>query len=862
MRVEVVAPVPTDIDNEVVAESLSRTTTPLPTESMFPTTSPKSDHSESSPARKRARTDNTSSEHQLKKTRLSDPTPKITDRYIPQPINQTHLHSNGLLFTHEEIQKILAQYNQGKSLNTKIRDSALPYHATLVENPGNHNKAYLVINYRNTEDDSSLFSSKDKTQKSGVLAEGGMGHVRLTQVVEVDKVGDDWALIDNFDYHFGVRKVSKKELNANTKESIRDEALNTKLLGMHPDDFPILSFSQGYKDILILPFLPGQDLFYWMEKDLLTADEKNSIILQTLHHLQFIHNLGYVHRDIKPENIMVWRDDSTQQIRAKIVDYGLAKFHTEIHAPLKGTREYMPKELLRNTRTVQSFSSDIYALGGIAKCMLNAFKAYNEGERPHYIDEEENLPDYVTLEELPLFRFSNKLLNYNYLTKLSAIELTTCINQEKDNFIKDAEEKPNTLSTEHSREIILDLFNSGDIDLNTKISRRKEGATSPYDELNLKFSCTVIEYPTDPNLGYMLVYQQDLKQEWGMYSAKDLNQSGGVKAEDDITYHRSVKVFPLKKKDDEWVEDPDYLPTILARKVEHEGNDKLNFKHEVDAINTLRTYGSAIYYLSNGKQNILLPVHPGETLYAYTGLDRPLLSSFELVNIIEQLITQVADMHQKGWVHRNIKLENIYLTADKSHTIELHGFDAARKLGDLKKAKFRGALENMPLESLLGKHADKQNATEDWYQVGAVIKSLFTWIATDKENNLEYNTYFSRKADRAVNLYDFLESYELCETEADLEPIFNFANRLMQYEENLKCAGPTASDDSVKELASFFVDFWKHQKNQFENFEEIQKNKFSFVEPTAKAQPQPQPAQSKNSSAALPQTVISPYPGN
>ena len=61
----------------------------------------------------------------------------------------------------------------------------------------------------------------------------------------------------------------------------------------------------GEVDIAILQYYSDGNLWQLMKSRKLTIQEKESVLLQILDGIQFLHHRGIVHRDLKPENILI-----------------------------------------------------------------------------------------------------------------------------------------------------------------------------------------------------------------------------------------------------------------------------------------------------------------------------------------------------------------------------------------------------------------------------------------------------------------------------------------------------------------------------------------------------------------------------
>lgn len=121
---------------------------------------------------------------------------------------------------------------------------------------------------------------------------------------------------------------------------------------------------------IVMEYVDGYPLAHLPEDEILSLDEKTSILKQLCLALQYAHQNGIVHRDIKPENVIVFRNEQNN-IKVKLIDFGIAKQLNNEEAmtltstgELFGTPAYMsPEQCMGLEATKQS---DIYSLGCIA----------------------------------------------------------------------------------------------------------------------------------------------------------------------------------------------------------------------------------------------------------------------------------------------------------------------------------------------------------------------------------------------------------------------------------------------------------------------------------------------------------------
>tara|TARA_Y100000996_G_scaffold414869_1_gene407138 strand:+ start:127 stop:1035 length:909 start_codon:yes stop_codon:yes gene_type:complete len=174
---------------------------------------------------------------------------------------------------------------------------------------------------------------------------------------------------------FVVAKVLNNVLSDKDKMLVlREIEIMTKL--HHPNIVQFL----GYIDdpfILIMEYIPNNDLLEHINKKSLKLREKKTIMRDILQGLGYIHNrrpYSLIHRDIKPTNILL-----TNSKVAKITDFGLSKLinqntltdsinsNVNLNNDLScdvGTERYMAPEILNNVNNTQYTNKvDIYSCG-------------------------------------------------------------------------------------------------------------------------------------------------------------------------------------------------------------------------------------------------------------------------------------------------------------------------------------------------------------------------------------------------------------------------------------------------------------------------------------------------------------------
>lgn len=132
----------------------------------------------------------------------------------------------------------------------------------------------------------------------------------------------------------------------------------------------------GMGRCIVMEWIDGTTLQRWIDKRALTShaththhrsqepDEGESIFLQLLDAVSYVHAKQVVHRDLKPSNIMIAYNGS----HVKLIDFGLAD--TDSYAVLKqpaGTPSYMSPEQKKSRQA--NLRNDIYSLGCILEQM-------------------------------------------------------------------------------------------------------------------------------------------------------------------------------------------------------------------------------------------------------------------------------------------------------------------------------------------------------------------------------------------------------------------------------------------------------------------------------------------------------------
>lgn len=135
---------------------------------------------------------------------------------------------------------------------------------------------------------------------------------------------------------------------------------------VHIHDFGILEHGQPY---IVMDYLRGESLSHLLKrKGKLPPDVAVDLLSQIAGALMHAHAQNVCHRDLKPGNIMIETDDSSHQMRAFIVDFGIAKAVADSSsARLTATGEIVGSPLYMSPEQARGMSadvrSDLYSLG-------------------------------------------------------------------------------------------------------------------------------------------------------------------------------------------------------------------------------------------------------------------------------------------------------------------------------------------------------------------------------------------------------------------------------------------------------------------------------------------------------------------
>jgi Tol biopolymer transport system component/tRNA A-37 threonylcarbamoyl transferase component Bud32 len=208
-----------------------------------------------------------------------------------------------------------------------------------------------------------------------LLGAGGMGEVYRATDTRIDRTV--------------AIKVLRRDLSDNPelKQRFEREAKAVSSL-QHPYICTLHDIGQQDGiDYLVMEFLEGQTLADRLAKGPLPTDQVLRYAIQIADALDKAHRTGITHRDLKPGNIMLTKSG------AKLLDFGLAKFHGKTSGPLSdltsvpterqsitaegtiiGSFQYMAPEQLEGG--VVDPRTDIFAFGAVVYEMATGKRAF------------------------------------------------------------------------------------------------------------------------------------------------------------------------------------------------------------------------------------------------------------------------------------------------------------------------------------------------------------------------------------------------------------------------------------------------------------------------------------------------------
>jgi serine/threonine protein kinase len=158
----------------------------------------------------------------------------------------------------------------------------------------------------------------------------------------------------------------------------------------HDHILPLLEFGEEQGRLFIVtPYIAGGTLAQRIERGPLSLAEVHELFSALVRAVAYLHKRNIVHRDLKPGNILLDKEEDSDRIYVRLIDFGIATAQgLPSSASLTaaegefGTAAYMAPE---RKRGVSAPSNDIYSLGVILYLMLT-------GSLPGYAEDIQGLP--------------------------------------------------------------------------------------------------------------------------------------------------------------------------------------------------------------------------------------------------------------------------------------------------------------------------------------------------------------------------------------------------------------------------------------------------------------------------------------
>ncbi|HLP87192.1 MAG TPA: serine/threonine-protein kinase [Nostocaceae cyanobacterium] len=198
--------------------------------------------------------------------------------------------------------------------------------------------------------------------------EGGFGRTYLAE--DIDKL-NELCVVKQLAPKFQGTWSQRKAM-----ELFADEAKRLQELGEHSQIPTLIAyFEQDNCWYLVQQFIDGNNLFKELQiRKVYKEGDIQSILLDLLPVLKFIHDQGVIHRDIKPENIIRRKVDG----RLTLIDFGSSKLLTTTVKKKSGTsigsHGYSPIEQIRDGKAYPA--SDLFSLGATCFHLLTGISPF------------------------------------------------------------------------------------------------------------------------------------------------------------------------------------------------------------------------------------------------------------------------------------------------------------------------------------------------------------------------------------------------------------------------------------------------------------------------------------------------------
>ena len=164
---------------------------------------------------------------------------------------------------------------------------------------------------------------------------------------------------------YGKLHALKTLQNTHAKQSFYQQVLRKEFNIGYSLEHPHICHTFGWETVegigqcIILEFIDGITLKELLEKQHMSWELADKIIIELCEALLYLHKKQIVHRDLKPSNILITHNGNN----VKLIDFGLSDCDDyDILKLPAGTRYYLAPETLIPGATLDS-RSDIYSLG-------------------------------------------------------------------------------------------------------------------------------------------------------------------------------------------------------------------------------------------------------------------------------------------------------------------------------------------------------------------------------------------------------------------------------------------------------------------------------------------------------------------
>jgi len=211
-----------------------------------------------------------------------------------------------------------------------------------------------------SEQDIQHFGNYDLVRR---IAVGGMGEVYLAR--QRTAFGREVAI-----------KIIRSDLVHDMtarQRFLREAEVNAYL--KHDHILPLVEFGEEQGRLfLVTPYIKGGTLLKRLQTGPLSLAEVHQLFTALVEAVAYLHKRGVIHRDLKPSNILLDREDDSNRVYVRLIDFGIATLQgLSASAPLTmagnevGTVAYMAPERLDGLAIP---SNDIYSLGIILYQMI------------------------------------------------------------------------------------------------------------------------------------------------------------------------------------------------------------------------------------------------------------------------------------------------------------------------------------------------------------------------------------------------------------------------------------------------------------------------------------------------------------